>query len=77
MEFPDHATSCRIHREDAIGARARDEDPVAALPELTLGRGGKVAIVTRSATPYDRDASVRLDGDVVDDLTAVLAALER
>jgi NAD-dependent deacetylase len=51
--------------------------PVAALPELTLGRGGKVAIVTQSATPYDRVATVRLDGDVVDDLTAVLAALER
>ncbi len=50
--------------------------PVAALPELTLGAGGRVAIVTRSATPYDRDAAVRLDGDVVADLGAVLAALE-
>ena len=51
--------------------------PVAALPELTLAAGGKVAVVTRSATPYDGVAAVRMDGDVVEDLTAVLAALER
>jgi NAD-dependent deacetylase len=49
--------------------------PVAALPELTLERGGRLAIVTRSATPYDSEAAVRLDGDVVDDLTAVLDAV--
>jgi NAD-dependent deacetylase len=49
--------------------------PVAELPEITLNSGGAVAIVTRSATPYDRRAAVRLDGDVVDDLRAVLAAL--
>jgi NAD-dependent deacetylase len=50
--------------------------PVAALPELTLAAGGQVAVVTRSATPYDSDAVVKLDGDVVADLGAVLAALE-
>ncbi len=49
--------------------------PAAGLPELTLAGGGAVAIVTRSATPYDEHAAVRLDGDVVDELTAVLAAL--
>lgn len=49
--------------------------PVAALPELTLAAGGKVAIVTQSETPYDGEATVRLDGDVVEDLRAVLAAL--
>jgi NAD-dependent deacetylase len=49
--------------------------PVAELPEVTIGCGGKLAIVTRSATPYDRDAAVRLGGDVVEDLEAVLAAL--
>jgi NAD-dependent deacetylase len=51
--------------------------PVAALPELTLDGGGRIAIVTRSSTPYDRRAAVRLDGDVVDELGDVLAALER
>ncbi len=49
--------------------------PVAALPELTLAAGGQLAIVTRSATPYDAEAAVRLDGDVVADLASVLAAL--
>jgi NAD-dependent deacetylase len=49
--------------------------PVAGLPELTLASGGAVAIVTQSPTPYDSAATVRLDGDVVDELGAVLAAL--
>ncbi len=45
--------------------------PVAELPEITLMRGGAVAIVTQSATPYDGRAAVRLGGDVVDELEAV------
>ena len=49
--------------------------PVAGLPADTLARGGRLAIVTRSSTPYDREASVRLSGDVVDELEAVVAAL--
>ena len=49
--------------------------PVAGLPELTLANGGAVAVVTKGATPYDDRAEVRLDGDVVEDLGAVLAAL--
>jgi NAD-dependent deacetylase len=49
--------------------------PVAGLPELTLGAGGKVAIVTQGPTPYDNDAVVKLDGDVVEELEGVLAAL--
>jgi NAD-dependent deacetylase len=48
---------------------------VAELPEITLNAGGAVAIVTQSATPYDRAAAVRLGGDVVDELRAVLALL--
>ena len=49
--------------------------PVAGLPELTLGAGGRLAIVTQGPTPYDGEATVKLDGDVVDELGAVLAAL--
>ena len=49
--------------------------PVAALPGVTLGRGGRVALVTQGPTPYDSDAEVKLDGDVVQELEAVLAAL--
>jgi NAD-dependent protein deacetylase/lipoamidase len=50
--------------------------PVAGLPELTLDSGGELAIVTQGPTPYDGAAAVRMDGDVVEDLTAVLAALD-
>lgn len=49
--------------------------PVASLPEVTLGAGGHVALVTQGRTPYDRRAEVKLDGDVVAELDAVLAAL--
>jgi NAD-dependent deacetylase len=49
--------------------------PVAALPGVTLGRGGRVALVTQGPTPYDSAAEVKLDGDVVQELDAVLAAL--
>jgi NAD-dependent protein deacetylase/lipoamidase len=49
--------------------------PVAGLPELTLGGGGALAIVTQGPTPYDTEAAVKLDGDVVEELGAVLAAL--
>ena len=48
--------------------------PVAGLPGLTLASGGRVAIITQGSTPYDDDAAVRMDGDVVEDLGAVLAA---
>ena len=48
--------------------------PVAALPELTLAAGGRVALVTQGPTPYDDDATVKLDGDVVSELSAVLEA---
>jgi NAD-dependent deacetylase len=49
--------------------------PVAQLPELTLDNGGKLAILTQGPTPFDRHAAVRMRGDVVDDLEAVLRAL--
>jgi NAD-dependent deacetylase len=49
--------------------------PVAQLPQITLAAGGRVALVTKGPTPYDREAAVKLDGDVVAELEAVLAAL--
>jgi NAD-dependent deacetylase len=49
--------------------------PVAQLPQITLAAGGCVALVTQGPTPYDREAAVKLDGDVVAELEAVLAAL--
>jgi NAD-dependent deacetylase len=49
--------------------------PVAGLPGLTLDKGGKMALVTHGPTPYDGESEVKLSGDVVDELEAVLAAL--
>jgi NAD-dependent deacetylase len=49
--------------------------PVAQLPALTLGAGGRVAIVTLGMTPYDSRAAVRCGGDVVAELTALTAEL--
>jgi NAD-dependent deacetylase len=49
--------------------------PVAGLPSITLGRGGQIAVITQGRTPFDQDATVRMDGDVVADLEAILAAL--
>jgi NAD-dependent deacetylase len=49
--------------------------PVAQLPQITLAAGGSVALVTKGATPYDADAAVKLRGDVVEELSAVVAAL--
>ena len=50
--------------------------PVAGLPELTLRAGGRLALVTTGETPYDAQAEVKLEDDVVDELSAVLAALD-
>ncbi|MBV9310820.1 MAG: NAD-dependent deacylase [Solirubrobacterales bacterium] len=49
--------------------------PVAQLPAVTLASGGALAIMTRSSTPFDGRAAARLDGDVVDELEALLVAL--
>jgi len=49
--------------------------PIAQLPEITLAAGGRVALVTMGPTPYDGRAAVKLSGDVVAELEAVVAAL--
>ena len=49
--------------------------PVAGLPTVTIRSGGRIAVITKGPTPFDPDAAVRMDGDVVADLEAVLAAL--
>jgi NAD-dependent deacetylase len=50
--------------------------PVASLPGVTRDAGGRIALITQGPTPYDDDAKVKLSGDVVDELAAVLAALD-
>lgn len=49
--------------------------PVGELPALTLRAGGELAILTQGPTRYDRDAVVKLEGDVVAELEALVAAL--
>jgi NAD-dependent deacetylase len=49
--------------------------PVAALPLLTHRAGGRVAIITRGPTPLDGLASVKLDGDLVEEMQGLLEAL--
>jgi len=49
--------------------------PVAGLPGVTWRAGGALAIVTMGPTPWDARATVKLDGDVVGMLEAVIAAL--
>jgi NAD-dependent protein deacetylase/lipoamidase len=49
--------------------------PVAALPGVTLDGGGRLAIVTKGPTPYDGEAELKLEGEVDEELAALLAAL--
>lgn len=49
--------------------------PVAQLPEVTLSAGGRIAILTQGPTPFDGHAAVRMRGDVVQELEAVMVAL--
>ncbi len=49
--------------------------PIAQLPGVTRANGGQVALVTSGPTPWDSRCAVKLDGDVVSELQAVVAAL--
>ena len=49
--------------------------PVAGLPLLAHAGGARVAIITQGPTPLDEIAAVRLDGDVVAEMQALVAAL--
>jgi NAD-dependent deacetylase len=49
--------------------------PVASLPQVARENGAALALVTQGPTPYDAEADVKLTGDVVEELEAVLAAL--
>ena len=49
--------------------------PVAQLPATTLAAGGQLAVLTQGPTCFDSRAAVRMGGDIVDELTLVLAAL--
>jgi NAD-dependent deacetylase len=73
-----------VTRAEALAARADlmlcigsslEVYPVAGLPDTTLNAGGQIAILTQGPTPFDRRAAVRMDGDVVEVLDALLQGL--
>jgi NAD-dependent deacetylase len=70
-----HALASNADLMIAIGS-SLEVYPVASLPRVTLDSGGALALVTQGPTPYDGLAEVKLSGDVVAELDAVLAALE-
>jgi NAD-dependent deacetylase len=83
--FGELLPEAELARASALAARADvllcvgsslEVYPVAQLPQITLAAGGAVALVTIGPTPYDADAIVKLGGDVVSELSAVLEALE-
>jgi NAD-dependent deacetylase len=49
--------------------------PVAQLPGITRTGGGAVALLTQGPTPWDERAAVKLDGDVVAELEALVEAV--
>ena len=49
--------------------------PVAGLPEITRRGGGKLALITQGPTPFDHQAEIKLEGDVVNELTSLVSAL--
>jgi NAD-dependent deacetylase len=49
--------------------------PIAQLPGITRASGGQVAVITQGTTPWDARAAVKLGGDVVSELEALLRAI--
>ena len=72
--FEAHALASEADLLIAIGS-SLEVYPVASLPGIARDAGARLALVTQGPTPYDSEADVKLDGDVVEELEAVLAAL--
>jgi len=72
--FEAHRLASEADLMIAIGS-SLEVYPVASLPQVATDNGARLALVTQGPTPYDREAEVKLDGDVVAELEAVLAAL--
>ena len=73
--FDAHALAQEADLMLCIGS-SLEVHPVASLPQVARDGGARLALVTQGPTPYDREADVKLTGDVVAELEAVLAALE-
>jgi len=82
--FGEYLPAAALARAEALASEAAlllcigsslEVYPVASLPGMTLAAGGRLAILSKGPTPYDSRAEVRLWGDVVEELEALLAAL--
>jgi NAD-dependent deacetylase len=82
--FGEYLPSAALARAERLAAGADlmlcigsslEVHPVAQLPSVTLAAGGKVAILTQGRTPLDARAAVRMWGDIVAELDAVVGAL--
>jgi NAD-dependent deacetylase len=82
--FGEYLPEVALKRAEALAASADlmlcvgsslEVYPVAQLPAVTLAAGGRLAIVTQGATPFDHRAAVRCGGDVVDELGAAVELL--
>ncbi|MGI8506174.1 MAG: SIR2 family NAD-dependent protein deacylase [Solirubrobacteraceae bacterium] len=82
--FGEYLPEQALQRAEALAAGAElmlcigsslEVYPVAQLPAMTLAAGGRLAIVTQGATPFDGRAAVRCGGDVVHELGALIEAL--
>jgi NAD-dependent deacetylase len=82
--FGEYLPADALRRAEELAARADlllcvgtslEVFPVSQLPAVTLANGGQLAILTQGATPFDSSATVRLSGDVVAELDALLRAL--
>ena len=78
--FGELLPAAAIERAFELARRARlllvvgsslEVHPVAALPEETLLAGGRLAIVDKGPTPYDRRAELKLEGNAAEILGAV------
>ena len=72
--FDAHALAAEADLMLCIGS-SLEVYPVASLPQVARDAGARLALVTQGPTPYDREADVKLSGDVVAELEAVLTAL--
>jgi NAD-dependent deacetylase len=72
--FDAHALAAEADLMLCVGS-SLEVYPVASLPQVARDAGARLALVTQGPTPYDGEAEVKLSGDVVEELEAVLAAL--
>jgi NAD-dependent deacetylase len=78
--LPEHAVDRAVRIASEAGVllvvgSSLEVYPIAGLPLETLAAGGKLAIVNRGRTPFDRDAALRIDAGAGETLAALAELL--